>query len=68
MKSSGLFSFHGIFLFPLRGEQMEGLEFDVYAARPQTSLELKGSGGVRLSVTGHGYFWRKEELKEISNK
>lgn len=26
----------------LGGEQMEGLEFDVYASGPQTSLDLQG--------------------------
>lgn len=46
---------------------MEGLEFDVYAARPQTSLDLKGSRWVKLSVSTLGYFWKSEGLEEESN-
>lgn len=43
---------------------MEGLEFDVYATRPQTSLDLKGSGTVRLSVSIHRYFWKSERERK----
>lgn len=51
----------------LGGEQMEGLEFDVYASGPQTSLDLQGSGWVRLSVSILRGFWESEGLEEKGN-